>query len=143
MKAEGQRQGDYERKPAVTTNANGIIDMDCRQSVSETVERLESLLKAKSIKVFARIDQAAEARAVGLAMRPMVLLIFGDPKAGTPLMNRYPSVAMDLPLKALVWESGDGKVWLSYNAPEYLQRRHGLEMPPFEALGGLLQSAAR
>jgi uncharacterized protein (DUF302 family) len=123
-------------------NANGIVDLACRHPVVETVVRLESLLKAKGVQIFARIDQAAEAQAVGLAMRPMVLVIFGDPKAGTPLMNRHPSIAMDLPLKALVWESADGKVWLSYNSPEYLQQRHGLEAPPFGVVGNLLQAAA-
>ena len=76
-------------------------------------------------------------------MRPMVLVIFGDPKAGTPLMLRYPSLAMDLPLKALVWESVDGKTWLSYNSPEFLQQRHGLEKKPFEPVGQLLQAAAQ
>ena len=105
--------------------ANGIIDLPGNHSVPETVERLQSLLNAKGIKVFARIDQAAEARAAGLTMRPMVLVIFGDPKAGTPLLSRYTSIAMDLPLKALVWEDTDGKVWVSYNTPEYLRERHG------------------
>jgi uncharacterized protein (DUF302 family) len=121
----------------------GIIDLPCKHPVAETAGRLESLLKAKGMKIFARIDQAAEASAVGLEMLPMVLLIFGDPKAGTPLMNRYPGLAMDLPLKALVWESADGKVWLSYNSPEFLQQRHGLDAPPFGALAGLLQAAAQ
>src|ERR1700689_1750589 len=104
---------DEMAKNAFTANARGIIDLPCNRPVVETVDRLESFLKAKGIKVFPRIDQAAEARAAGLTMRPMVLLIFGDPKAGTPLMNRYSSIAMDLPLKALVWESADGRVWLS------------------------------
>ena len=79
----------------------------CSRPVAETVDRLESLLKAKGIKIFARIDQIAEARAAGLTMRPTVLLIFGDPNAGTPLMNRHPSIAIDLPLKALVRETAD------------------------------------
>jgi uncharacterized protein (DUF302 family) len=124
-------------------NTTGITNLACNQSVVETVDRLETLLKAKGIKVFSRIDQAAEAKSVGLTMRPMVLLIFGDPRAGTPLMNRYPSLAIDLPLKALVWESADGKVWLSYNSPEFLQQRHGLEVRPFEAIGKLLQTATQ
>jgi uncharacterized protein (DUF302 family) len=124
-------------------NANGIIDLACKQSVAETVSKLEPLLKSKGVKIFARIDQAAEAKAAGLTMRPMVLLIFGDPKAGTPLMIQHPSIAMDLPLKALVWESADGKTWLSYNSPEFLQQRHGLATPPFGALGGLLQAATQ
>lgn len=123
-------------------HANGIVDLACGHPVAETVARLESLLKEKGLKVFAKIDQAAEARAAGLAMRPTVLLIFGDPKAGTPLMNQHPSLAMDLPLKALVWESADGRPWLSYNSPAYLQERHGLEAPPFEPVIKLLQAAA-
>ena len=124
-------------------STNGIIDLPCQHSVRETVERLESLLKSKGIKIFARIDQAAEAKAAGLEMRPTVLLIFGDPKAGTPLMNRFPSLAMDLPFKALVWELADGKVWLSYNSPEFLQQRHSLDSPPFGALAKLLEAATQ
>jgi uncharacterized protein (DUF302 family) len=126
-----------------TPNAAGIIDLACSRSVAETVDHLESLLKAKGLKIFARIDQAAEAKAAGLTMRPMVLLIFGDPKAGTPLIIRHPSLAMDLPLKALAWESADGQVWLSYNSPEFLKQRHGLDSEPFGTLGNLLQKAAR
>ena len=111
-------------------------------TIAETVNRLESLLKAKGLKIFARIDQAAEAQAVGLTMRPMELLIFGDPKVGTPLMNQHPSIAIELPLKALVWESADGKIWLSYNSPEFLQQRHGLETRPFETIRNLFQAAS-
>jgi len=124
-------------------NPAGIINLACQKPVAGTVDRLEALLKAKGIKIFSRIDQAAEAQAVGLTMSPTVLLIFGDPKTGTPLMNRYPSLAMDLPLKVLVWESADGKVWLSYNSPEFLQQRHGLAAPPFGGIVGLLQTVAQ
>ncbi|MEP6673236.1 MAG: DUF302 domain-containing protein [Chthoniobacter sp.] len=124
-------------------STTGIIDLPCQQSVAATADRLESLLRAKGLKIFARIDQAAEAAAAGLAMRPTVLVIFGDPKAGTPLMNAHPSIAIDLPLKALIWESAEGQVWLSYNSPEFLQQRHGLDTPPFAALGGLLQAATQ
>ncbi|MGA2870984.1 MAG: DUF302 domain-containing protein [Verrucomicrobiota bacterium] len=124
-------------------NATGIIDLACKRTVAETVDRLETLLHAKGITIFARINQAAEAETAGLIMRPTVLMIFGDPKAGTPLMNQHPSLAMDLPLKALVWESAEGKVWLSYNSPEFLQQRHGLDAPPFGAIGSLLQTAAQ
>ncbi len=124
-------------------NATGIIDLACKQTVAETADRLETLLRAKGIKIFARIDQAAEAKNAGLTMRPMVLVIFGDPKAGTPLMNQHPSLAMDLPLKALVWESAEGSVWLSYNSPEFLQQRHGLDAPPFGMIGNLLQKVAQ
>ncbi len=121
----------------------GIIDLGCKGSVAETATRLEALLKAKGLKLFACIDQAVEAATVGLTMRPMVLLIFGDPKAGTPLMNQYPSVAMDLPLKALVWESAEGKTLLSYNSPEFLQQRHGLAKRPFEPVEQLFRVVAQ
>ena len=121
----------------------GIIDLVSRHSVSETLKRLEALLGAKGIKIFVRIDQAAEASAVGLTLRPTVLTIFGDPKAGTPLMERYPSIALDLPLKVLVSESADGTVHLSYNSPEFLRERHGLAAAPFGSLGKLLSQATR
>jgi uncharacterized protein (DUF302 family) len=122
-------------------SSDGIINLACDHPVTETADRLEALLRSKGMKIFARIDQAAEAKAVGLEMRSMVLIIFGNPTAGTPLMVQHPSLAMDLPLKALVWESADGKVWLSYNSPEFLQQRHGLENPPFQPVGNLLQAA--
>jgi uncharacterized protein (DUF302 family) len=124
-------------------SAAGIVDLASVGSVLETADRLEGLLRAKGLKIFARIDQTAEARAFGLSLRPTVLLIFGDPRSGTPLMERYPSLALDLPLKALVWESADGKVWLSYNTPEFLQHRHGMEAPPFTALAPLLRLATQ
>jgi uncharacterized protein (DUF302 family) len=122
-------------------NSTGITDLACTRSVGATADRLESLLQAKGMKVFARLDQAAEAKVAGLNMRPMVLVIFGDPKAGTPLMIRYPSLAIDLPLKALIWESAEGKVCLSYNSPEFLRQRHGLESLPFAAIGDLMKAA--
>jgi len=112
-------------KPVVEKHA-GIVDRPSNHSVDQTVARLESILQSKGIKVFAVIDHSGEAKNAGLEMRPTKLLIFGSPKAGTPLMLAAPSIALDLPLKILVWEDGDGKVWLSYNSPEYLQERHGL-----------------
>jgi uncharacterized protein (DUF302 family) len=122
---------------------NGIIDLPSKYSVAETGNRLESLLKSKGIKVFARIDQATEAKAVGLSMSPTELLVFGDPRVGTPLMERYPSIGIDLPLKALAWESADRRVWLSYNSPEYLMERHQLPSPPFKAVEELLSAATQ
>jgi len=121
-------------------NFPGIVDLPCKDSVSATVSRLESLMKAKGIKTFCRIDQAKEATAVGLSMRPMVLLIIGNPKFGIPFMIQHPSTAIDLPIKALVWESADGKVWLTYNSPEFLQQRHGLAEPPFAAITDVLRA---
>ena len=124
-------------------SAEGIRDLPSVGSVLETADRLEKLLGAKGLKIFARLDQAAEANAVGLSLRPTVLFIFGDPRSGTPLMERYPSLALDLPLKALVWESRDGKVWLSYNTPEFLQHRHGMDTLPFAPLETLLHMATQ
>ena len=112
----------------MTANANGIIDVESHHSVDETVERLRGILAAKAVTLFALVDHSGEAAKAGLTMRPTKLLIFGSPKAGTPLMLAAPSAAIDLPLKILVAEDAEGKVWLSYNAPEYLQTRHGL--PP-------------
>ena len=103
---------------------NGLIHIRSPYSVQETLKRLESTLQAKSLTVFARIDHSGEAQKIGLQMRPTQLVIFGSPKAGTPLMVASPTLAIDLPLKALAWEDADGQVWLSYNSPDYLKRRH-------------------
>ena len=105
---------------------NGIIDKPSNHSVDQTVERLKEIFQAKGVTLFALIDHSGEAEKVGMKMRPTKLLIFGSPKAGTPLMLAAPSIAIDLPLKILVWEDGQGKVWVSYNSPAYLQARHGV-----------------
>ena len=104
----------------------GLVSKPSRYSVPETVDRLVTVLQSKGMTVFARIDHAAEAEKVGLKMRPTQLLIFGNPKGGTPLMVAAPTAAIDLPLKALAWEDGAGKVWLSYNSLANLQERHGI-----------------
>jgi len=103
---------------------NGIIDARSQHSVEQTVERLTALLHAKGVTLFALVDHSAEAAKIGMTMPPTKLLIFGNPKAGTPLMLAAPSVAIDLPLKILVWEDAQGSAWLSYNSPAYLQERH-------------------
>lgn len=95
--------------------------------VDESIARIERAVTAAGMKVFARIDQAAEARSVGLVMRPVVMLLFGNPKGGTPLMVARPTVAIDLPLKALVWEDERGATWLTYNTTALLVRRHGVD----------------
>ena len=105
---------------------NGIINKPSNHSVDETFARLQSILQAKQVRLFALVDHSGEAAKVGMTLRPTKLLIFGSPKAGTPLMQAAPSIAIDLPLKILVWEDAQGKVWLSYNSPEYLKERHGL-----------------
>jgi len=121
---------------------NGIVTVLSHQSVDQTVKKLEETLQAKGVKLFALVDHSGEAEKAGLQMRPTKLLIFGNPKAGTPLMIASPSIAIDLPLKILVAQDAAGKVWISYNAPAYLQARHGLprELAPniavVEALAG-------
>ena len=103
----------------------GMVHRSSPHSVPETLQRLESALAKRGIPVLARIDHSGAAAEVGLLMKPTELLIFGNAKAGTPLMLSAPTIALDLPLKTLVWEDGEGKVWVSYNSPEYLQERHG------------------
>jgi uncharacterized protein (DUF302 family) len=115
-------------------------------SVEEIAARLEHAIADAGMKIFARIDQAAEARIVGLTMRPAVLILFGSPKAGTPLMVARPTVAIDLPLKALVWQDDAGETWLTYNTPALLEQRHGLDRSLATKLapaGELLERALR
>ncbi|MBV8222404.1 MAG: DUF302 domain-containing protein [Candidatus Eremiobacteraeota bacterium] len=106
--------------------ASGIVDLPSKHAVDETVRRLEDLLAEKGVKLFALIDHSGEAAKVGLAMPPAKLAIFGNPKAGTPLMLAAPHAAIDLPLKLLIWQDGSDAVWVSYNSPAYLAHRHGL-----------------
>ena len=105
---------------------NGIVSKPSNHSIDETVEKLKGILQAKGVTLFALVDHSGEAEKVGMKMRPTKLLIFGSPKAGTPLMQAAPSIAIDLPLKILVAEDEKGKVWVSYNSSAYLQQRHGL-----------------
>ncbi|HEY4949480.1 MAG TPA: DUF302 domain-containing protein [Candidatus Acidoferrales bacterium] len=105
---------------------NGIINKASNHSVDQTVENLKAILQAKGVALFALVDHSGEAEKAGLEMRPTKLLIFGNPKGGTPVMVAAPSAAIDLPLKILVWEDAEGKVWASYNSPSYLQQRHGI-----------------
>jgi uncharacterized protein (DUF302 family) len=108
------------------SGGTGIIDTPSNHSVDQTVERLKGILQAKGVTLFALVDHSGEAEKVGMKMPPTKLLIFGSPKAGTPLMLAAPSIAIDLPLKILIWEDAHGKVWVTYNSPVYLQERHGL-----------------
>jgi uncharacterized protein (DUF302 family) len=113
----------------MTSNSDsGIVTIPGNHPVDQTVEKLEATLRTKGVKLFAVIDHSGEAERAGLHMRPTKLLIFGNPKAGTPLMVASPTAAIDLPLKILVWEDEGGQVQISYNSPAYLQTRHGL--PP-------------
>jgi len=110
----------------VPDNGKGLIDIPSSHSVDETVTKLEGILQAKGITLFALVDHSGEAAKAGMKMRPTKLLIFGNPRAGTPVMLAAPSSAIDLPLKILVWEDDQGKVWITYNSPSYLQERHNL-----------------
>jgi uncharacterized protein (DUF302 family) len=124
--------------------ASGMVDIPSRYSVPESLVRLEAILKEKGLTIFACVDHSGEAKKVGLEMRPTQLVIFGSPKGGTPLMVAAPSLAIDLPLKALAWQDEAGKVWLSYNSPEYLQQRHGIPaelLKNIAGVGALIQKA--
>jgi uncharacterized protein (DUF302 family)/uncharacterized membrane protein YidH (DUF202 family) len=123
----------------------GIVRIASNHSVDETVGKIEEILKAKGVKLFAVVDHSGEAQSAGLKMLNTKLLIFGNPKGGTPIMVASPSAALDLPLKILVAEDSAGKVWISYNSPEYLQERHGFPaglLPNIAIISGLANKAA-
>jgi uncharacterized protein (DUF302 family) len=126
--------------------AEGIVNLPTHSSVDEIVARLQTMLQEKAVQIFALIDHSGEARRVGIDMPPTKLLIFGNPKAGTPLMLAAPTIAIDLPMKLLVWEDSSGQTWITYNTPEYLQQRHGLPQELTAALGAaeaLAKNAAK
>lgn len=106
----------------------GIVTIPSNHSVDATVERLREILEAKGVTLFALVDHSGEAEKAGMKMPATKLLIFGSPTAGTPVMLAAPSIAIDLPLKILIWEDGQGKTWISYNSPAYLQGRHGVPL---------------
>jgi len=116
---------------------NGLIHLSSPHTVMETLARLETIVQAKGLTILARIDHSGDAARVGLQMPPTKLLIFGNPKSGTPLMIASPSVAIDLPLKALVWQDDDGKVWLSYNSPNYMKERHAIPENLLQNIAGI------
>jgi len=118
---------------------NGLISLPSNHPVDETLSRLHTLLAEKNVKIFALIDHSGEAERAGLKMPNTKLLIFGNPKAGTPLMQAAQTIAIDLPLKALIWEDEQGRSWLTYNDPEYLRDRH--QIPP-ELLSNLAGATA-
>ena len=123
--------------------SNGIVDIRSNHSVDETVDKLEGILQAKGVTLFAFVDHSEEADRVGMKMRPTKLLIFGSPKAGTPLMLAAPSIAIDLPLKILVWEDAEARVWVSYNSPAYLQERHNLSAELLQNIAVVATLAAK
>jgi len=125
---------------------NGLITIRSRHAPGETMSRFEAEYKAKGLTIFARIDHAAGAAAVGLPLRPTELLLFGNAKGGTPLMQAVQTIGIDLPLKVLVWQDASGDTWLSYNDPSWLAKRHGLAQEaetPVQALAAALDALAR
>lgn len=135
----------WQEKPMATSTENGIVRIPGKHSVDETVAKLQGILQAKSVKLFVVVDHCGEAAGAGLKMPNTKLLIFGNPKAGTPLMLASPSAALDLPLKILVAEDDAGKTWISYNAPAYLQSRHALPadlLPNIAVIEALAAKAA-
>jgi uncharacterized protein (DUF302 family) len=116
---------------------SGIIRLKSPYTVAETVRRLENILRAKGLTIFCRVDHSGEAERIGLKMPPTQLIIFGSPKAGTPLMVASPLLALDLPLKALIAQDNSGDVWLSYNATEYLQQRHNIPNDLINNISGI------
>jgi uncharacterized protein (DUF302 family)/uncharacterized membrane protein YidH (DUF202 family) len=126
-----------QEKSMTSKPESGIVTIPGHQSVDATVQKLEGILQAKGIKLFALVDHGGEAAAAGLKMPATKLLIFGNPKAGTPVMLASPGIALDLPLKILVAEDADGKVWITYNSPEYLQVRHGLSPELVQNIAGV------
>ena len=124
-------------------NENGIVSIPSDHSVDETVSHIEQILQTKGITLFAVVDHSGEAAKVGMIMPPTKLLIFGSPKAGTPLMLAAPGIALDLPLKILVSEDAGGKTWISYNSPTYLAERHSLPSTLLAPLSGVEALAAK
>ena len=121
-----------------------LLTKPSKYSVPETIDRIEKAVMAKGMQIFARIDHGGEAKKAGLVMRPTELLIFGNPKGGTALMIARPTAPIDLPMKALAWEDADGKVWLTFNSPELLQKRHGIPVEIASSLtpvGAVLEGA--
>ncbi len=121
---------------------NGIVNLPSPHTVDEIVEKLQNILQAKQVTVFALVDHSGEAAKAGMKMPPTKLVIFGNPKAGTPLMLASPSIAIDLPLKILVWQDAQGKVWVSFNSPAYLQERHNLPPELLQNIG-VVEALAR
>ena len=116
----------------------GIVRLSSCHTVAETIGRLDSLLRARNVAVFARIDFGADAQQAGLSLQPEQLLVFGNPKAGTPLMVAAPSVGIDLPFKVVAWEDAEGRTWLTYNSPDYIVARHGLDLAFAKNLAALI-----
>lgn len=129
-------------EPTPPSDVDGLVSLASPFPVDQTLDRLESLLRAHGATIFARIDHCAAAADAGLAMRAAQVLIFGNPRIGTPIMNTAPTVAIDLPFKALAWEDAVGNVWLGYNSAEYLGRRHDIAREVLAPLAAIAEPIA-
>jgi uncharacterized protein (DUF302 family) len=137
--------GEISMMPSTST-VRGIVETPSNHPVEQTVEKVKAILQAKGLTLFALVDHSGEAEKVALKMRPTKLLIFGSPKGGTPVMLAAPSVAIDLPLKILVWEDVQGRVWVSHNSPEYLKQRHNIPdalLPNISGVRAIVEEAVR
>lgn len=123
--------------------AAGLITLESSYSAAETIDRLADTVAKAGLQIFVRIDHAAGAEQVGMPLRPTQLLIFGQARGGTPLMQENQTAGIDLPLKALAWTDADGKTWLSYNDPEWFAQRHGLGEPSAQAVQAMRGALAR
>ena len=138
--------GSGSKAFAAATPDNGMVYICSPYSATETLKRVESALHEQGLTIFCIVDHSGEAEKVGLKLRPTQLILFGSPKGGTPVMVASPTIAIDLPLKALIWEDAGGKVWVSHNSPEYLQQRHNVPadlVKNISAAGPLLQQALK
>lgn len=127
---------------ALSFGADGLVTMKSPYAAKATMDRLESVVKAKGLSIFARIDHAKGAETIGKTLRPTEVILFGNPQGGTPFMECAQTVGIDLPLKALVWEDASGQVWLGYNAPEYLAQRHGANAKECAVVVNLVKALA-
>lgn len=116
---------------------NGMVHLSSPYPVSKLLERLQSLVASRGLTILARINHSGDAASVGLKMPPTELLIFGNPRSGTPVMIASPTTALDLPLKALVWQDAEGGIWLSYNSPEYFKQRHNIPEDLLKNISGI------
>lgn len=122
---------------------DGLTSLRSAHSVAETIDRLAAIVTANGLTVFARVDHGANAEQVGMALRPTQLLVFGNPRAGTPLMQEKQTAGLDLPVRALAWEDEQGAVWLTYDDPQWIARRHGLGQASASAVSAIADGMGR
>ena len=144
-RSETAEAATQKKATKMATDTNGLVSLPSAHSAAETVERLKKLLADKGIQLFAHIDHAAAAKKVGMTLRPTQVLIFGNPKAGTPLMQSRQTIGLDLPLRTLIWEDDKGKVWLTYTRLEIVAHRHQVadRKEAVKALDAVLAALAR